>query len=235
MVKRKDLRSRTPQRCAESERTSGRQANTFGNRPKSSTVVLPCLIGEAKVPEENDWAHHNEPSGCFQRNDKSLVRTPDDGRELIDMWKVGMYIDPTIPRLDRLRGDIEKDGQTAERHHEGDVSSSQQHQAEISVGVEVGIGRKKFLELWATLPEGPNAQSWNNRLELISVDIPMNMLTAVDRGNTANCQRPGSRNNVGNPGIVGEEPAANVLIDIKSMTLVDVFWGFVRTKLRRLK
>jgi hypothetical protein len=103
--------------------------------------------------------------------------------------------------------DVERDGVQAKGDCAENFDSSKTHKPDISAGGKVAVAGKEFVKLRSALVEVHDAQD------------------SVDGGDEADEDGWAKHKDEGNPCIVGERPAANVLEDVIAMTLGYVLCG----------
>lgn len=120
-----------------------------------------------------------------------------------------MGVLPAEPREDAgldIGGDRPcTDGDGAEH-----LNACKEHEAEVSVGVQIAVTREKLIELSVALPEETDAQCAVHCRDETDEDR-----LAVDENER------GRR-------VVGEREAADVLKDVETVSLYNVFWKDIR-------
>jgi hypothetical protein len=163
-------------------------------------VVLLGFIGKAEESKEDDSTDDAEPAGELEGGCENGARSPDHRWDLVDTRESVVGVGQAFPGVD-ISVDVERDGVQAKRDGAKNFDSSKAHKSDVSAGGEVAVAGKKFVELRSALVEEHDAQD------------------GVDCGDEADDDGWAEHEGVGDPGVVGERPAANILEDVVAMAL----------------
>lgn len=122
----------------------------FCNRPERQAIVLTRLVRKSEEAEERKGAEDQAPATQLKRYNIDVALTPYESRELVHMGVVEMSIRPSLPRLERVPGEIKIDCICGHRCRAKEFDGSQGHQAEVSVNGERFRRREELTELSAS-------------------------------------------------------------------------------------
>jgi hypothetical protein len=121
-------------------------------------IVLACLIGESEEAEEDKCTDDHRPTRELDGHKSNIVAAPNDRWNLIDSREVRVCILPPLPGLNTARGiDVQfprADGDGAEKFDPGKT-----HETEVTIRIEVAMGRQELLEFQASLGECTDSQT----------------------------------------------------------------------------
>lgn len=165
-----------------------------------------CLICKAEEAEEDEGADNAQPSRHLERRLGNGVVPPKHSRDLVDTGESSVSVLPTDPRIDLAISGIEVSSIYAEGNGAEDVSASESHETEVATGSEVGVAGKHLFGLGTRLVESTDTED------------------AINTRHKTNANGRSRDEQVGDPSVVCKRPTSDILVDVKSVTLRNVFY-----------
>lgn len=116
------------------------EAEALRNEPERSRIVLLSLARNAEEHKEKQGAERVQPTRQLDRDEEGVVAPPDERGYQPDVGEVEVHVGPGYVRgqIDALVADV--DAVNAERNSADHFDTCEEHETEVSAGVERLVG-----------------------------------------------------------------------------------------------
>lgn len=210
---------RNPRRAPKQRR---RAAQLVHQRAEHRHVVLARLGVDAEDEEEQPAGEGAQPPLQLDAEAQRHV-VPEQRGDLVDVRELEVRVRPGDPGAHGA--DVQDEDPDAEGDAADDVDAGHAHEAEVAVGVEVGVPRQDLLELEAPTVECDDRADYSDIMSIHKQNSETVTRTTVDRRYAADNDGRDVVQEKRNPGVVDGRVAAHVLVDVEPIALRDVYCG----------